>query len=403
MLNDARGPRWICSAYNEAARARWCVLAPALIALMLPGCKRQNAYAPPPAPQVVVVQPAHQLVTPYLDATGNTVAFQEVDLVARVSGFLQDIRYKDGATVHRGDTLFVIEPAPYQAKLQQAQAALQSAQAQAAQSDAEYNRQASLGQTDFASRSAVDQAKAQRDSNRANVLNEQAAVTLAATDLGYTQVTAPFDGVATNHLVDVGSLVGVSGPTKLASIVQLDPIYVTFNVSEQDVLHIRAVMRQRGVTEQQLDKVPVEVGLMTEQGYPHQGTLDYVSPGIDPTTGTLMARAKLPNPGNALLPGFFVRIRVPMELQQHEALLVPDTALGADQSGRYLLVVDKDNVVQQRNVTTGALVGTLRVIATGLQPADRVIISGLQRAVPGGKVTPKQGEITAALPASRKS
>jgi len=385
------------------ARAHGCVLALLAACLLLTGCKRQNAYAPPPAPQVVVATPVHRQVTPYLDATGNTVAYNQVDLVARVSGFLQDIRYKDGATVHRGDTLFVIEPAPYQARLQQAQAALQSAQAQAAQADAEYNRQASLGRTDFASRSAVEQAKAQRDSNRANVLNQQAAVTLAATNLGYTQVTAPFDGVATAHLVDVGSLVGANGPTRLASIVQLNPIYATFNVSEQDVLRIRAVMRERGITEHQLEKIPVEVGLMTEQGYPHKGTLNYVSPGVDPQTGTLTVRAVLPNANYTLLPGFFVRIRVPMEVQQHEALLVPDTALGADQAGRYLLVVDKDNVVQQRSVTTGPLVGTLRVIATGLQAADRVIISGLQRAVPGVKVAPKQGEITASLPQPNKS
>ncbi|HEY3846191.1 MAG TPA: efflux RND transporter periplasmic adaptor subunit, partial [Acetobacteraceae bacterium] len=185
----------------------WRIAATILLAaLTVAGCRRQQtAFVPPPPPQVIVAQALHQPVTPYLEATGNIVAYNQVDLVARVSGFLQDIRYTDGAAVHRGDTLFVIEPAPYQAKLQQAQAALESAQAQAVQTDAEYDRQASLGRTDFSSRSTVDQARAARDSNRANVLNQQAAVTQAAINLGYTQVTAPFDGLVTAHQVSVGS------------------------------------------------------------------------------------------------------------------------------------------------------------------------------------------------------
>jgi len=375
-----------------------------LAALGMAGCKRQQtAFVPPPPPQVVVAQALHQQVTPYLEATGNMVAYNQVDLVARVSGFLQEIRYTDGAVAHRGDTLFVIEPAPYQAKLQQAQATETSAQAQAAQTDAEYDRQASLGRTDFSSRSQVDQARATRDSNRANVLNQQAAVTLAATNLGYTQVTAPFDGVVTAHQVSVGSLVGANSPTTLATIVQIDPIYVSFTISEQDVLRIRASLRQAGFNQHDLSKVPIEIGLMTDTGYPHQGTLDYASPNVDSSSGTLMVRGVLPNADHVLLPGFFVRVRVPMTKSPAEALLVPETALGTDQTGRYLLVVDKDDVVQQRSVTTGVRAGTLRVIASGLQPDDRVVVAGSQRAVPGEKVVPKVTEITATLPAPGKS
>ncbi len=381
---------------------RYAATVLALVAIVS-GCKRQNAYMAPPPPHVAVAQPLRQAVTPYLEATGNTVAYNQVDLVARVEGFLQEIRFSDGAAVHRGDTLFVIEPAPYQAKLQQAQAALASAQAQAVQSDAEYNRQASLGRSDFSSRSAVDQALAQRDTNQANVQNQQAAVTLAATNLGYTQVTAPFDGLVTAHEVAVGSLVGVSGPTKLASVIQFNPIYVSFNISEQDVLRIRANLRNSGRTEVDLNKVPVEIGLMTETGYPHRGTLDYASPTVDTQTGTLMVRGVLPNADRVLLPGFFARVRVPLATQQTDALLVPDAALGADQSGRYLLVVDKDDVVQQRSVKTGALVGSLRVIVSGLQPDERVVVSGLQRAVAGDKVVPQPSEIQAAVPAADKS
>jgi len=392
-----------------AGRVTWHRVALALmLAAWLAGCKRQNAYVAPPAPQVTVAQPLRQAVTPYLEATGNTVAYNQVDLVARVDGFLQDIRGKDGAAVHRGDTLFVIEPAPYQAKLQQAQAALASAQAQAAQSEAEYARQASLGRSDFSSKSSVEQALAQRDTNQANVLNQQAAVTLAATNLGYTQVTAPIDGVMTAHEVAAGSLVGVSGPTRLASVIQFNPIYVSFTISEQDVLRIRANLRKAGLTEADLNKVPVEIGLMTETGYPHGGTLDYAAPSVDSATGTLMVRGVLANADRTLLPGFFARVRVPLAMQQMEALLVPDTALGADQSGRYLLVVDKDDLVQQRTVKIGALVGGLRVIEAGLQPDERVVVSGLQRAVVGGKVVPRQGAIQAAAqgaatPATGKS
>jgi len=369
----------------------------AAIALLAPiaGCKRQNAYVAPPPPQVQVATALRQPVTPYLEVTGNTAAYNEVDLVARVSGFLQEIRYKDGAFAHRGDTLFVIEPAPYQAKLQQAEAALTAAQANATQTDAEYQRQAEMAKGQLAaSQSAVDQARAQRDSNRATVLSDQAGVTLAATNVAYTQVNAPFDGVVTAHLMSVGELVGQNAPTKLATIVQLDPIYVTFNISEQDVLRVRATLRARGLTAADLGKVPVEVGLMTETDYPHTGTLDYASPVLDTQTGTLTARGVFPNADRALLPGFFVRVRVPMALSAGPALLVPETALGADQSGRYLLVVNKDDVVQQRTVTIGQQVGALRVIASGLQADDKVIIAGLERAIPGAKVAPQEAKIS---------
>ncbi len=384
--------------WPAASIARCTVVASLAVLLALPGCKRKNDYVPPPPPKVTVAPPLQQHVTSYLDATGNTVAYNQVDLVARVSGFLQDIRYKDGAIVHRGDTLFVIEPEPYKAKLQQAKASLDSAQAQQTQAVAEFNRQASLGRSDFSSQSTVQQAQATADSARANVVSEQAAVTLAAINLGYTQVTAPFDGIVTAHQVSVGSLVGASGPTQLATIIQLDPIYVSFTVSEQDVLRIRANLHRRGLDETRLSKVPVEIGLMTEQGYPHKGTLDYASPQVDTATGTMTVRGVLPNADHALLPGFFVRVRVPLPQAQPavESLLVPDTALGADQAGRYLLVVDKNDVVQQRTVTAGQTVGDLRVITSGLKPDDRVVISGIQHAVPGNKVNPQSSTITSA-------
>ena len=365
-----------------------CLTLAALLAL--PGCKKQNAFVAPPPPQVGVAHALQQEVTPYLELTGNAQAYNQVDLVARVQGFLQEIDYQDGAMAKQGDTLFVIEPAPYQARLQQAQASLASAQAQSVQASAEYKRQASLGRTDFSSQSQVDVARATQDSNQASVDNAQSGVTQAAITLGYTRVTAPFDGQVEAHQVSVGSLVGVTGPTVLATIVQLDPIRVIGSISEQEVLRIKDTMPKRAFGPAEIAKVPIEVGRMDEAGYPHVGHLDYVAPTLDPSTGTLTLRGVLANADRALLPGMFVRMRIPVTPQRAQALLVPDLALGSDQGGRYLLVVDKDDVVQQRPVQTGVRVGDLRVIAAGLKADDRVVVSGLQKAIPGEKVAPQE-------------
>ena len=189
--------------------------------------------------------------------------------------------------------------------------------------------------------------------------------------------------------VSAGEFVGgTATPTVLATIVQADPIYVNFNISEQDVLRLRADIARRGLTRDDLKKVPVEVGLQTETGYPHAGTFDYAAPTVNSSTGTLAARAVLANPERVLLPGYFVRVRIPVE-QQPSALLVPDVALGSNQGGRYVLVVNKDNVVEQRKVAIGPLVEELRVVETGLNADDRVVVAGVLRAVPGQKVDPQ--------------
>jgi membrane fusion protein, multidrug efflux system len=372
-----------------------CLMALVLTLASTAACKKENAYVPPPPPQVGVAKPVQQEVVPYLELTGNAVAYNQVDLEARVQGYLQEINYKDGTEVKLADTLFVIEPAPYQAQLQQAQAALAATQADLVQSEAEFYRQSTLGKSDFASQSKVDEARAKRDNDKAKILSNQAGVTIAAINLGYTRVNAPFDGVVTAHLVSVGGLVGSNGVTKLASIVQLDPIYASFTVSEQQVLRIKAALAARNVKPGDIKDTPVEVGLMTEDGYPHVGALDYVAPMIDAATGTLTARGLLQNANRALLPGMFLRIRLPLARQKINALLVPDMALGADQSGRYVLVVDKDNVVQQRTVRIGQLEGSLRVISSGVAPDDLVVISGNQKAIPGEKVAPQVTTITA--------
>jgi RND family efflux transporter MFP subunit len=331
-------------------------------------------------------------ITRYLEATGNTAPIKSVDLVARVQGFLQSIDYQDGTFVKEGATLFTIEPETYKLKLEQAQAAEAGAQASLKQAEADFRRQADLVQRQAVSQATLDTSTSNRDNAQANLQQAQVNTRIAEVNYGYTKVTAPFDGIVSAHLVSVGELVGAASPTQLATIVALDPIYVNFNVNERDVLRVRAEARRRGLTPADLKQTPVEVGLQTEEGYPHEGKLDYVAPTINQSTGTLAVRGIIPNPDRVLLPGYFVRIRVP-EDKEPNAVLVPDTALGSDQSGRYLLVVTNENVVEQRKVETGPLEGDLRVIESGLKPEDRVVTAGLLRAVPGQKVDPQLQKI----------
>jgi RND family efflux transporter MFP subunit len=340
-------------------------------------------------------------VTRYIEATGNTAPIKSVDLVARVQGFLQSIDYQDGSFVKQGTQLFTIEPETYKLKLEQAQAAETGAQASVRQSEADYKRQAELVQRQAVSQATLDNSTSTRDNAQANLQQAQANTKLAQVNYGYTKVTAPFDGIVSAHMVSVGELVGVSSPTQLASIVAMDPIYVNFTVNEQDVLRIRAEATRRGLTPADMKQFPIQVGLQTETGYPHEGKLDYVSPTLNQSTGTLAVRGLVPNDKRVLLPGYFVRVRVPFD-QDKNALLVPDTALGSDQGGRYLLVVNKDNVVEQRKVELGQQVDALRVIDSGISADDRVIVSGAIRAIPGQKVSPQTQTASAAAPANSR-
>src|ERR1700733_1326987 len=371
-----------------------------MLALFALSACEQNSFVPPPPPKVDVGLPVQKSVTRFLDATGNTAPIQTVDLVARVQGVLQSIDYKDGSFVKQGTTLFTIEPETYKYKLEQAQAAEAGAQATLKQAETDYRRQVDLVARQAVSQATLDTSTSNRDNAQASLQQAEANTKIAAVNFGYTNVVAPFDGIVSAHLVSVGELVGAASPTQLATIVQLDPIYVNFNVNEQDVLRIRAEARERGMSSSELTRLPIEVGLQTESDYPHKGKLDYVAPTINLSTGTLAVRGVLPNADRVLLPGYYVRVRVPFD-QQQNALLVPDVALGSDQSGRYVLVVNGDNVVEQRKVQTGPVEGDLRVIESGLKADDRVVIAGLLRAIPGEKVDPQLQKIEAP-PASTK-
>jgi RND family efflux transporter MFP subunit len=384
-----------CTSLNGTVRQRVFAGSPVILAtfalVALTGCE-QNSFVPPPPPKVDVAVPTQRNITRYLEATGNTAPVKNVDLVARVQGVLQSINYKDGALVKEGTTLFTIEPETYKLKLEQAQAAEAGSQASVKQAEADFKRQSDLVAKQAVSQSTLDTSTSARDNAQANLQQAQANTKIAAVNYGYTNVVAPFDGIVSAHLVSIGELVGAASPTQLATIVQLDPIYVNFNVNEQDVLRIRAEARRRGMTSEDLKQLPVEVGLQTEDGYPHKGNLDYASPTINQSTGTLPVRGVLPNADRILLPGYYVRVRVPFG-QQQNALLVPDVALGSDQAGRYVLVVNGENVVEQRKVQTGPVEGNLRVIESGLKSDDRVVTAGLLRAIPGQKVDPQLQKI----------
>ena len=377
------------SFHHAAAKAKALTATALFSAVLLCGCGQSNNYVAPPPPKVTVATPTKKAITRYLEATGNTAAVNSADLVARVAGFIQDIKYQDGDKVAKGTLLFVIEPEPYRVKLEQAKAAQVGAEATLKSAQATFQRQQELLARGNTTQANYDSALAARDSAQSSRDQANANVILAQLNYDYTQVSAPFDGIVTARQVSMGQYVGgTATPTVLASIVQHEPIYVNFNVSEQDVLRIRAEMRRRGFTQEDIKKVPVEVGLQTESGYPHKGTLDYAAPTVNQSTGTLAVRAVLQNSDRALLPGYFVRVRVPMG-QEQDALLVPDVALGSDQGGRYVLVVNKDNVVEQRKVEVGPVVDTLRVIENGIAADDRVVVAGLLRAIPGNKVDPQ--------------
>ena len=362
-----------------------------LVAMALWGCSRDKPREAAP-PVVDVATPAQRDVTLHVDVTGQISAINIVPLVARVQGYLQAIRYRDGAFVRRGSDLFVIEPSPYLAQLHQAEANLASTQAKAAFADLQARRYDALAKVDSTSRQQAEQTQADRDAAGAAVRQAKAALEQARITYAYTQVAAPFDGLVSAHEANLGALVGGSGPTQLATIVQLDPIWVNFNIPEQQAGQIRAEMSDLEASRRAL---PVVAGLQNETGYPHAGTLDYVAPTIDQQTGTLRLRALFRNPRHELLPGNFVRVRVQSGISK-KALLVPETALGETQGSRTLMIVDANNRAQQRKVVTGFEQAGLVVITSGLLPDDRVIVNGLQYVEPGKEVRPHRVAVDAA-------
>lgn len=372
----------------------------AVLVICVAACGDRNTYVPPPPPKVMVSQPLLRPVTDYLEFTGNIVAYQTVPLQARVEGYLEKVLFYDGQYVKKGQLLFLLQQNTYEAKLKQAQASLLAEKAQLEHAETEYRRYAKLVKEDAAAQTDVDRWRYERDSRRAAVLAAEAQVELARLNLSYTQVVAPFDGRMGRHLKDPGTLVGAGEKTLLAEINQIDPIYVYFNINEQDLLRVRG-KDPPPVAGNQGQRYLVKVALADETDFPHEGQLDFAAISLNPTTGSLMLRAILRNPRHIMLPGMFARVRVP--LSEQPALLVPEAAISFDQIGPYLRVVNDKNLVERRGVKLGVQDGSFRAILEGLQPQDWVVVTGMLRAIPGREVTPERTTLSASAPPAPES
>jgi len=362
-----------------------------LIVAALPvGCGRSDADTPTAGPAVVTVsQPVEREVTDFAHFTGRTAAVESVDVRARVSGYVQDVTYQAGQEVKQGHVLFQIDPTVYQAALDKAEADVKVYQAQVNFLTEEHERNRRLVATGAVSREEYQRVAAQREQALANLAGARAAVRTARQNLAWTKVTSPIDGRTGVNLLTKGNLV-VADQTVLTTIVSQDPMYAYFDVDENIMLHVRRLIREGKATSYEKAAYPVAIGLSSEQGYPHQGTIDYVSNQVNPGTGTLNVRGKFPNTDRILTPGLFCRVRVPIG-KPHRALLVTDRALGSDQGQPFLLLVDANNQVVRRDVQTGARQdGGLREITDGLKRDDWVIVDGLLRVRPGVTVEPRR-------------
>ena len=361
-----------------------------LLTLALAACHENPKAGPPAPPQVTVAQPLERSVTDYLELTGSTQAIMTVQLRARVAGYLEKVLFQDGQFVSENQLLFVIQQNTYKDSLRQAEAAIALQKAQLEYASAQFIRYTELFQRKAAAQSDVDNWRFQRDAARANLANAEASRDLAKLNLDYTEVRAPFDGRIDRRLVDPGNLVGSGENTVLVSLNKINPIYVYFTISDSDLARLtkEAKWSARKVESQ---KWPVFMSVLNEKDYSHRGVLDFASIAITSTTGTLQLRGIFENPDGEIVPGVYASIRVPVKTRV--AALVPQDAVGNDQRGTFLIVVNQSNVVERRGVKTGHLEGQFRVIDEGITNKDWVVIKGLQKAVPGRTVTPLKQEL----------
>ena len=360
-----------------------------MLAGLLPGCEEKNEYVPPPVPKVTVMQPIEKEVTEYLEFTGTAQSVASVDIRARVQGFLQSMHFKEGDIVKKDALLYVIEPDTYKATLDKAVADLASSKAHLEQTEIEFQRITRLMKENASSDRELITARTNRDAAKAALSAAEASVETARINLGYCTIRAPLSGRIGRTQVDVGNLVGAGEFTLLTTIKQYDPIYAYFTQNERQLLRARKMLRKYNLDQiKEYSTVPVYLGLADESDYPHEGRLDYLDPALDAASGTLLLRGTFPNPAPYLImPGMFVRVRAPMGIRK-KSLLISERAIGTDQRGQYLLVVNSENVVDYRQVTTGTLMDGMRVIEEGLQPGEWVIVVGVQRARAGMKVDP---------------
>lgn len=365
----------------------------AVAALVLAGCGQgqQPARAPPPPPTVTVANPVKRVIVDHDEYVGRFVAVDAVEIRARVSGYLDKIHFTDGQAVNQGDLLFTIDRRPFQTALDQARANLAQAKANLAFTESDLGRAQQLVRDRTITEQTFDQRTQAKRVAEASVAANEAAVRQAELDLQFTELRAPVSGRIGDRRVSPGNLVtgGTGTTTMLATIVSTAPIRFEFTFDEASLLRYERLSKQSKEGEAWGAATPVMLMLIDEKDFSHRGRMDFVDNVIDRSSGTIRARAVFPNADGLFTPGMFARVQVPGSLP-YEALLVPDAAIGTEQARKYLLVVGDDNVVKQQYVTLGQVEGAMRVIKSGLAADDRVIVNGLMRARPGGKVTPQE-------------
>jgi RND family efflux transporter MFP subunit len=362
-----------------------------LLAVALSGCGDKPAQqAAAPAPPVTVAQPTQRTVTDWDEFTGRFDAVEEVQVRARVGGFVTNVEFRDGAFVGIGDLLYIIDSRPFEAVAEQADGQLSDARAKGELAKRELDRALTLVQTSAVSESIVDQRRQALQAAKAAEMQAEGALKAAQLNIEFTHVAAPLAGRVSRHLVSVGNLVQGSdngGGTLLTSIVSLDPIYIYFDMDEATYLKYNRLYFEGKRPSSRENPNPVQVTLSGETNPSHDGTVNFLDNRIDVSTGTLRARAVIPNKDLSILPGQFGRVRL-IASAPYPALLLPDAAIATDQSRKIVFVVKDDDTVEARPVVLGPLDDGLRVIREGLKPEDRVIVNGIQRARVGAKVSP---------------
>jgi RND family efflux transporter MFP subunit len=362
--------------------------------LVLASCKQEGAPTPPP-PKVTVSQPVVRELIEWDEYTGRLEAVESVEVRARVSGYLESIHFKDGQIVKKGDLLFVIDPRPYQAELDQTEAELKLAKARLKLAQDNLARAKKLLSARAISEEEADTRSSDERVARATVEQAEAAIEAAILNVEFTHVTAPISGRISRKLVTEGNLInGGTGGTLLTTIVSLDPIYCYAEADEQSFLKYTRLAQEGKRPSSREVRNPAYLALADETGFPHKGYVDFVDNQLDPNTGTIRGRGIFPNPDLTLTPGLFARIRIPGS-GQYEAILIPDEAIGSDQSQRFVMIVNNQNTTEYRKVVLGPIVNGLRIIREGVKPQDWVIVKGVQRVVkPGVKVDPQREKIT---------
>jgi RND family efflux transporter MFP subunit len=368
-------------------RHSYLLLAAGSIAALLASACARNVAAQQqaaPLPQVTVAAAVSRKVTEFDEFTGRFEAVERVEVRPRVSGYISSVNFTDGNEVKKGEVLFVIDPRPYVAERDKARAQLAQARSQLALAKSERERAVKLLGQHAISQEEFDTRTAGSEQAQASVAAAQAALDAAELDLEFTRVTAPIAGRISRALVTSGNFVA-NGQTLLTTLVSLDPIYVTFDGDEQAYLRYGKPARASARGGSSEPRNPVLVGLANESGYPHQGAMVFVDNALDPATGTIRSRALLDNRERLFTPGLFARIRL-LDSAQHDAVLVNDSAIGTDQTVRFVLVVGAGNKVEYRPVQLGPVVDGLRVVQSGLAAGETIVVNGLQRVRPGAQV-----------------